>query len=77
MHGGYLSEYAALLDAIDAAHASGKSGEPSQVLTRARDGTETVIWTYGSDPFPWAPPWSAAMQRRFWDREAGAAASPP
>ncbi len=53
VHGGYLSEYAALLDAVDAAQAAGKSGEPSQVLTRTKDGNETVQWTYGADPYPY------------------------
>ena len=52
-HDGYLSEYAALLDAVDAAHDAGKSGEPAEVLTRTKDGAETVIWTYGIDPYPY------------------------
>lgn len=49
VHDGYLSEYAALLDAVDAAH---DAGEPAQVLTRTKDG-DTVKWTYGIDSYPY------------------------
>ena len=50
--GVYLSEYAALLDAIDAAQEGGEMGHPAQVLVHGKDGSDVIRWTYG-DPYPY------------------------
>ena len=51
VYGDYLSEHAALLDAVDAAQEVGEAGHPAQVLTQGIDGRDSVRWTYG-DPYP-------------------------
>ena len=52
VYGDYLSEEAALEDAVDAAQEAGEAGRPAQVLTRGSGGTDSVAWTYG-DPYPY------------------------
>lgn len=52
VYGDYLSEDAALLDAVDAAQEAGEAGHPAQVLARGNGGTDLVKWTYG-DPYPY------------------------
>ncbi len=51
VYGDYLSEHAALLDAVDAAQEAGEAGHPAEVLTRGKGGIDSVTWTYG-DPYP-------------------------
>jgi hypothetical protein len=50
LYGDYLSEYAALLDAVDVAQEAGEAG---QVLTHGIDGPDIVRWSYG-DPYPYS-----------------------
>ncbi|RUM18716.1 DUF2188 domain-containing protein [Rhizobium phaseoli] len=48
----YNTQAAAMQAAVDAAHASGKSGHDAQVLVQGRDGKWQTEWTYGHDPYP-------------------------
>ena len=52
VHGDYLSEWTALLDAIDAAQRSGEAGIPSEVLVRRQGAPADLRWSFGSDPYP-------------------------
>ena len=52
IYGEYMSEYAALLDAIDAAQDAGERGESAEVAAREEGDRETVRWVYGRDPYP-------------------------
>jgi hypothetical protein len=52
IHGDYLSEWAALLDAIDAAQDAGERGTPARVMVTEADGTARLRWTYARDPYP-------------------------
>jgi hypothetical protein len=54
-HGEYLSRWAALLDAVDAAWEDGLRGTPSRVVLRATDGAEEICWQPG-DPYPYEAP---------------------
>ena len=50
---GYLTQKAAILAAVDAAHAAGKSNpDGAQVLVQGTDGKFRTEWTYGNDPYP-------------------------
>jgi hypothetical protein len=51
IHGDYLSEWAALLDAIDAAHADGEKGREAEVRIARDDGSNERAWRVG-DPYP-------------------------
>jgi hypothetical protein len=53
VYGDYLSENAALLDAVDAAQETGEAGHPAQVVTHGLDGTDAVRWGYG-DLYPYS-----------------------
>ncbi len=53
LYGTYLSEFAALQDAVDAAYEDGQSGSESRVSVRYRDKErDAVKWTYG-DAYPY------------------------
>jgi len=52
-YGEYLSEFAAIQDAVDAAYEDGRKGRASRVVIRATDGTESVRWVYGQDAYPY------------------------
>jgi len=54
-HGEYLSQWAAMLDAVDAAYEDAQRGTPSRVVLRATDGTDEICWKPG-DPYPYEPP---------------------
>jgi hypothetical protein len=51
VHGDYLSEWAALLDAVDAAYEDGEAGTGAEVLIEREDGTAEVVWRVG-DAYP-------------------------
>ena len=54
LHADYLSEFAALQDAVDAAYAEGRRGRAATcVVSQASDFSKTVRWTYGRDPVPY------------------------
>jgi hypothetical protein len=55
-HGEYLSEFAAIQDAVDAAYEDGRNGLASRVTVRATDGAESVRWVYGQDAYPYQEP---------------------
>ncbi len=51
-YGPYSTQRAAINDAVDAAHSSGKSGYDAQVLIQGADNKFRTEWTYGNDPYP-------------------------
>lgn len=51
-HGPYLDRAAAVRQAVDAAHISGRNDRPAQVLVRGEDGTFMAEWTYGDHSYP-------------------------
>lgn len=51
-YGPYVSQAAAIRDAVDAAHKSGKSGHDAQVLVQGQNNQFRTEWTYGHDPYP-------------------------
>jgi hypothetical protein len=51
IHGDYLSEWSALLDAIDAAHEDGERGDDATVLIVRQDGSNELAWRVG-DAYP-------------------------
>jgi hypothetical protein len=51
VHGDYLSEWAALLDAVDAAQEDGENGREAQVMIERDDGTIERAWGVG-DAYP-------------------------
>jgi hypothetical protein len=53
IHGDYLSEWAALLDAIDAAQEAGEQGSPAEVVVAQAYGPHRRQWRYGLDPYPY------------------------
>jgi antirestriction protein len=52
VYGEYMSEYAALLDAIDAAQEAGERGDAAEVAVREEGDQDVVRWTYGQDAYP-------------------------
>jgi hypothetical protein len=52
IHGDYLSEWAALLDAIDAAQAAGEAESDAEVVVAHPYGQHRRHWRYGVDPYP-------------------------
>ena len=52
-YGEYLSEFAAIQDAVDAAYEDGRKGQASRVTIRTTDGTESIRWVYGQDAYPY------------------------
>jgi hypothetical protein len=53
IHGDYLSEWAALLDAIDAAQAAGEAGSDAEVVVAQPYGSPRRQWRYGVDAYPY------------------------
>jgi hypothetical protein len=51
-YGPYQTQKAAIKDAVDAAHSSGKKGFDAQVLIQGADNKFRTEWTYGHDPYP-------------------------
>jgi antirestriction protein len=51
VHGNYLSEWAAMLDAIDAAQIDGEKGKEACVRVTREDGSEAAVWRFG-DAYP-------------------------
>jgi len=51
-YGPYNSEREAMLFAVEAAHALGRQGEPTQVLLLDESGAVHPEWTYGIDSYP-------------------------
>ena len=47
VHGDYLSLWAALLDAVDAAHEDGERGRDAEVLIEREDGAAERAWRFG------------------------------
>jgi antirestriction protein len=52
IYGEYMSEYAAILDAIDAAQEAGEGGDKAEVAIREDADKEAVRWVYGVDSYP-------------------------
>jgi antirestriction protein len=52
IYGEYMSEYAALLDAIDAAQEAGERGDSAEVAIREEGDQDSVRWVYGVDAYP-------------------------
>ena len=51
VHGNYLSEWSAMLDAIDAAQDDGEKGKDARVMLAGEDGSEMSVWRFG-DAYP-------------------------
>jgi hypothetical protein len=51
-YGPYPTQKAAIKDAVDTAHKSGKNGHDAQVLIQGEDNKFRTEWTYGHDPYP-------------------------
>lgn len=52
VHGDYLSEWTALLDAVDAAQRSGEAGIAAQVVVKRQGVPVDLRWSFGADPYP-------------------------
>ncbi len=52
VHGDYLSEWMALLDAVDAAQHHGEAGVPSEVVVKRQGAPVDLRWSFGADPYP-------------------------
>ena len=52
IYGEYMSEYAAVLDAIDAAQEAGEAGGDAEVAIRGEGDAETIRWVFGRDAYP-------------------------
>lgn len=50
--GSTVSTHSTKQAASDAAVATAKANQPSQVVVHKSDGTIETEWTYGNDPFP-------------------------
>jgi hypothetical protein len=51
LHGDYLSEWSAVLDAIDAAHEDGENDLDAEVRIARDDGSQELAWRVG-DAYP-------------------------
>ena len=51
VHGDYLSEWSALLDAVDAAQEDGERGGDAKVMIAREDGPAELAWRFG-DVYP-------------------------
>jgi len=52
IHGDYLSEWMALLDAVDAAQHAGEAGMPAEVVVKRQGAPVDLYWSFGADPYP-------------------------
>ena len=51
-YGPYSTQKAAIKDAVDSAHSSGKNGHDAQVRVQGQNNQFRTEWTYGDDPYP-------------------------
>ena len=51
-YGPYADRTAAVRQAVDAAHTSGRNDRAAQVLVQGQDGTYQPEWTFGEDDYP-------------------------
>ena len=51
-YGPYISQAAAIRDAVDSAHRAGRDGHDAQVLVQGIGNQFRTEWTYGHDPYP-------------------------